>query len=55
MLGGCSCLLFRDFGQLSPVMDLPLYSTASHNELPDVGSTVYHSFNKAVTLDKIII
>ena len=24
MLGGCSCLFFGDFGQLHPVMDLPL-------------------------------
>ena len=54
MLGGCSCLLFGDFGQLSPVMDLPLYSTTSRNELSDLGSTVYRSLNKTVTLDKII-
>lgn len=54
MLGGCLCLLFGDFEQLSPVMDLPLYSTASRSELSDLGSTVYHSFNKGVTLDKII-
>ena len=24
---GCFCLLFGDFGQLPPVMDLPLYTT----------------------------
>lgn len=29
VLGGCSCLLFGDFGQLPPVMDLPL-SKVSH-------------------------
>ena len=26
-LSGCSCLLVGDFGQLPPVMDLPLYCT----------------------------
>jgi len=54
MLGGCSCLLFGDFGQLPPVMDLPLYTVVSRNEISDLGSTVYHSFDKAVTLDQII-
>ena len=34
--GGCSCLLFGDFGQLPPVMDLPLYTTS------DGPTTVYH-------------
>ena len=54
MLGGCSCILFGDFGQLPPVMDLPLYTMLSRGELSDIGSTVYHSFNKAVILDKIM-
>ena len=27
MLGGCSCILFGDFGQLPLVLDLPLYTT----------------------------
>lgn len=42
MLGSCSCILFGDFGQLSPVMDLPLYTTTSRNEISDLGSTTYH-------------
>lgn len=35
-------------------MDLPLYTTVSRGELSDIGSTVYHSFNKAVILDRIM-
>ena len=37
MLGGCSCLLIGDWGQLPPVMDLPLYSKVSRMELSDLG------------------
>ena len=29
LFGGCSCLLFEDFGQLPPVMDPPGYTTLS--------------------------
>ena len=54
MLGGCSCILFGDFGQLSPVMDLPLYTTTSCNEISDLGSTTYHYFNTAIVLDQIM-
>ena len=54
MLGGRSCILFGDFGQLPPVMDLPLYTTTSRNDLSDLGSSTYHSFTKAITLDKIM-
>ena len=39
VLGGCSCLLFGDFGQLPPVLDLPLYTTVTHNQLSDLGSS----------------
>ena len=35
VLGGRSCLLFGDFGQLPPVMDLPLYTSVSRSSLSD--------------------
>ncbi len=41
VLGGCSCLLFGDFGQIPPVMDLPLYTTSPCSALSDLGSNVY--------------
>ena len=46
MLGGCSCILFGDFAQLPPVMDLPLYTTQSRNDLSDLGSSTYHFLTK---------
>ena len=36
-LGGCSCLLFGDFGQLPSVMDLPLHCRDARTELSDTG------------------
>lgn len=53
LFGGCSCLLFGDFGQLPPVMDLPLYTTVSRTALSDLGSTAYQAFDKAVVLDQV--
>ena len=53
-LGGCSCLLFGNFGQLPPVMDLPLYTTSTSSTLSDIGSSAYHTFDCAVVLDQII-
>ncbi len=40
-----TCLLFGDFGQLQPVMDLPLYTTSA---LSDIGGSGYQSFHRAV-------
>jgi len=54
LLGGCSCILLGDFGQLPPVMDLPIYTTAPRNELSDLGSSTYHSFDCAIVLDQVM-
>ena len=50
VFGGCSCLLFGDFGQRPPVMDLPLYTTVSRAPLSDQGSAAYQLFDRAVVL-----
>lgn len=54
VLGGCSCLLLGDFGQLPPVMDLPLYTTSTSSVLSDIGSNAYQTFDHAVILDHIM-
>ena len=50
VLGGCSCLLVGDFGQLSPVMDQPLYTCQLKTAISDLGRTTYQMFHSAVTL-----
>ena len=54
VLGGCSCLLFGDFGQLPPVMDLPLYTTDSRSELSDQWRAAYQTFHQVVVLDQVM-
>ena len=54
LFGGCSCLLIGDWGQLPPVMDLPLYTTVSRSELSDLGSVNYHQFDHAIILDQVM-
>ena len=48
VLGGHSCLPFGNFGQLPPVMDLPLYTTSANSLLSDIGSSSYLPFDCAV-------
>ena len=54
ILGGRSCLLFGDFGQLPPVMDLPLYTSVSRSSLSDLGRSAYQLFDKAVVLTQVM-
>ena len=54
VFGGCSILLFGDFGQLPSVMDLPLYTTDTRSDLSDQGRTAYLQFDRAFTLTRIM-
>ena len=54
VLGGCFCLLVGDFGQLPPVMDLPLYTSVSRSAISDLGRTTYQMYSTAVTLTQVM-
>ena len=45
---GCSCLIFGDFGQYPPLMDLALSTTDSCSKLSDQRRKVYQTFQKAL-------
>ena len=47
-------MLVGDFGQLPPVMDLPLYSSVPRSAIADLGRTTYQLFAKAVVLTEVL-
>ena len=47
-------MLVGDFGQLPPVMDLPLYSAAPRSTIADLGRSTYQLFAKAVMLNEVL-
>lgn len=54
LFGGCSCLLFGDFGQLPLMMNLPLYTTVSRSALSDLDSIAYQLFDHAIVLKQVM-
>ncbi len=52
--GGRSIILFGDYGQLPPVLDLPMYTTnKSRDNILNDGITSYNHFSKAYKLDVV--
>jgi ATP-dependent DNA helicase PIF1 len=50
--GGRSIIMFGDFGQLPPVLDVPMYANkASHDALSKNGLIAYKYFNEVYELD----
>ena len=58
--GGCSLLMFGDFGQLPPVGDIPLFDlrlrdgTSDHVLEANNGCTAYLSLTESITLNRIM-
>ena len=52
VLGGYSCILVGDFGQLPPVMDLAMYTSRSSSAISVRDRAVYQMFNQAIVLQQ---
>lgn len=53
-LGGCSFIMFGDFGQINPVGDIPLYTQSVKGALQLAGSIAYQQF-RSVTVLKCVV
>ena len=51
--GGRSVILFGDFGQLPPVLDVPMYSSEKGGTLSNDGIAVYREFREVYKLEAI--